>query len=592
MAATKTRRDEDVFMQGKTGFSLVPSCLRGVRWVLCCTLAIASSPALAAPKAIRAAKVVDGSGRTIANAVIVVENDRIVSVGSGAAPPGAEVIDLGSLTIVPGLIDAHTHMTYFWDKTPGTRPLGQPRRPAGVTTALAAENARLTLETGVTTVRDLGAANEVDYAMRDLINIGRMVGPRMFVAGQGLSAARDRTVPVPEIYRQQAEARITAGSDWVKVYGSRGSYQSVDTTQTLTYDEMKAAVDAAHAKNHRVAIHSYGPSGVKDAVLAGADSVEHGIDLDDDTLAEMARRGTVWVPTIDHNRYYVDAKDEFGFAPETIPPLRAYIEKNLESTRRAFKAGVKIAMGSDAVYTMFGQNTRELSWFVKAGMTPAQALATATTIPAAMLGHERDLGAVAAGYFADLVAVDGDPLADVDVIINNVRWVMKGGEVVVDRVRSRGSDQDEARRLQPSGADGTAGHLAPSASDKKAIQDVVEAFLLHLGDHDWEKVGADLAPKAMVIVTRDRNGEWSNSYQTGDEWLAALKRNPNPVTFREPISNVAVTIDSDHLAYLRADFQVVRDGQPQSKGVDQFTLVRENGAWKIAVVAYTSLPAR
>ena len=126
---------------------------------------------------------------------------------------------------------------------------------------------------------------------------------------------------------------------------------------------------------------------MKDAVRAGADSIEHGIDLDDETIADMVRRGTVWVPTIDHNRYYVDAKDEFGFAPETIPPLQAYIEKNLESTRRAFKAGVKIGMGSDAVYTMFGQNTRELGWFVKAGMTPAQALATATTIPAALLGH-------------------------------------------------------------------------------------------------------------------------------------------------------------------------------------------------------------
>ncbi|HJZ77562.1 MAG TPA: amidohydrolase family protein, partial [Vicinamibacterales bacterium] len=542
-------------------------------------------------------------------------------------------IDLGQLTIVPGLIDAHTHMTYYWDRTPGTRPLGQPRRPAGVTTVLAAENARLTLETGVTTVRDLGASNEVDYAMRDLINMGRMVGPRMFVAGQGLSAARDRTVPVPDMYRQQAEARIAAGSDWVKVYGSRGSYQSVDTTQTLTYDEMKAAVDAAHARNHRVAIHSYGPSGVRDAVRAGADSVEHGIDLDDDTLAEMARRGTVWVPTIDHNRYYVDAKDEFGFAPETIPPLRAYIEKNLESTRRAVKAGVRIAMGSDAVYTMFGQNTRELAWFVKAGMTPAQALASATTIPAALLGHERDLGAIAPGSFADLVAVDGDPLADVDVIISKVRWVMKGGEVVVDRRsggsgrsgggpgrsggsgRSDGSDarrsstearstelrsaearQDDARatgeRLRPNDSDGVAGRLEPSGSDKKAVQDAVEAFLLHLGDHVWDKVAADLAPKAIIVVTRDRNGEWSNSYQTGDEWLATLKRNPNPVMFREPISNVAVTIDSDRLAYLRADFQVVRDGQAQSKGVDQFTLVRENGAWKIAVVAYTSLPAR
>src|SRR5262249_58446873 len=131
--------------------------------------------------------------------------------------------------------------------------------------------------------------------------------------------------------------------------------------------------------------------------------------LDDETITEMARRGTVWVPTIDHNRYYVEAKDEFGFAPDTIPPLRAYIEKNLESTRRAVKAGVRIAMGSDAVYTMFGQNTRELAWFVKAGMTPAQALASATTIPAAMLCHRRDLGSIAPRSFAALVAGEGAP---------------------------------------------------------------------------------------------------------------------------------------------------------------------------------------
>jgi imidazolonepropionase-like amidohydrolase len=233
--------------------------------------------------------------------------------------------------------------------------------------------------------------------------------------------------------RQQAEARIAAGSDWVKVFGSRGSYQSVDTTQTVTFDEMKAIVDAAHALKHPVAIHSYGPSGVKDAVRAGADSIEHGIDLDDETLAEMAKRRTVWVPTIDHNRYYVDAKDEFGFPPESIPLLEAYIRKNLESARRAVKAGVRLAMGSDAVYSMFGQNTRELGWFVKAGLTPAQALATATTNAAALLGRQRELGAVAAVYYADLVAVEGNPLADIDVVINRVRWVMKGGAVVVDR---------------------------------------------------------------------------------------------------------------------------------------------------------------
>jgi imidazolonepropionase-like amidohydrolase len=529
-----------------------------------------ASPVFAQVKAIRAGRLVDGSGKVLANAVILVDRDRITSVSTSAPPAGAEVIDLSRYTVVPGLIDVHTHMTYYWDGVPGTRPLGQPRRPAGVTTVLAAENARRTLETGVTTIRDLGASNEVDYAMRDLINMGKMVGPRMFVAGQGLSAGRGGP-PDPAVFREQAEARLAAGSDWIKIFGSRGSFQSVETTQTVSFEAMKAVVDAAHAKGHRVAIHSYGPSGVKDAVRAGADSVEHGIDLDEETIADMVKRGTVWVPTIDHNRYYVEAKDEYGFAPETIPPLQAYIEKNLESAKRAVKAGVKIAMGSDAVYSMFGQNTRELGWFVRAGMTPAQALASATIVPAALLGHEKDLGAIAPGYFADIVAVEGDPLADVNVLIDKVRWVMKGGSVVVDR-RSGGS-----------GGSGESGG---------EIQRVVEAFLLHLGDHEWDKVADDLAPNALIVVARQRDGQWTNSYQTRDEWLAALRRNPNPTTFREPISNVQVTLDSDHLAYLRADFQVMRDGAAQSRGVDQFTLVREGGAWKIAVVAYTSMPVR
>jgi imidazolonepropionase-like amidohydrolase len=367
---------------------------------------------------------------------VTIEGDRLVRVESGGAvPAGVEAIDLRRFTGIPGLIDLHTHMTYFWDRKPGTRPLGQRRRPA-VTVFLAQENARRTLETGVTTVRDLGASNETDFAMRDLIAMGAMggmvgmTGPRMFVSGQGISSRAGAT-PDADAMRRTTEERIKAGSDWIKVYASRGSFDSVDTTQTVTFEEMKAIVDAAHALNRKVAIHSYGPSGVKDAVRAGADSVEHGIDLDDETLAEMARRGTVWVPTIDHNRYYVDAKDDYGFKPEAIGPLQEYIAKNLESARRAIKAGVRLGMGSDAVYSMFGQNTRELEWFVKAGMTPEQALKSATLTGAELLGVEDRLGRVAPGFLADLVAVEGHPLQDIGALAR-VKWVMKDGRVVVD----------------------------------------------------------------------------------------------------------------------------------------------------------------
>jgi imidazolonepropionase-like amidohydrolase len=397
--------------------------------------ALAASVALAPQQtvlALRFGSAVTGQGRTIRDAVIVVTGDRITRVGSGAGavPSGADVIDLHQYTAIPGLIDMHTHMTYFWDGAPDTTPLNQPRRQAADTARVSALNARRTLDTGVTTVRDLGAAGGADYMMRDQIAAGTMVGPRMFVAGSGISASRGGG-PAADAMAGLVDARVKGGSDWIKVYASRGTYNSVDTTQTLTYEQIKAVVDAAHAATKPVAVHSYGASGVKDAVRAGADTIEHGIELDDETLTMMVKQKTVWVPTIDHNRYYVDAKEEFKVPEDTIPPLQEYIQKNLESAARAFKAGVTLEMGSDAVFSMFGQNTRELAWFVKAGMTPEQALATATTSPAKTLGHANDLGALAPNYFADIVAVEGDPLKDIDVVISKVRWVMKGGQVVV-----------------------------------------------------------------------------------------------------------------------------------------------------------------
>jgi imidazolonepropionase-like amidohydrolase len=409
-------------------------------------------------RVIRFGRLVDGSGHVVQDAVVIVNADTIVSVGSGASaiPSGTAIIDMRPLTAIPGMIDVHTHMTYAREKpivgradasagdagragSAGASTGGRgAQRSAAELFAGSVTNAMRTLETGVTTVRDLGASNYTDIALRDSINKGVVRGPRMFVAGYGMSksavpgAARGRIADVNDI-APAVKAQAAAGADWIKMYGSTGSFADVSGRQTFTFDEMKAAVDAAHREGKRIAIHSYGPDGARDATRAGAESVEHGTDLDDATIADMARRGTFYVPTIDHNRFYADNAAELRYTPQQVAALNDFRERNLESARRAVDAGVKFAMGSDAVYWMFGENTRELGWFVKAGMTPAKALAAATTGGAELLGMSNKLGKVAAGYYADIVAVDGDPLADIDAVISKVRWVMKGGEVVVER---------------------------------------------------------------------------------------------------------------------------------------------------------------
>jgi imidazolonepropionase-like amidohydrolase len=401
-------------------------------------LAFLTAPAEAATKAIKFGKLVDGSGRVQENVTVVVTDNKITSVSNAAPPAGAEVIDLSRYTGIPGLIDAHTHLTY------GPDPLLRGGRSNAVNMVLGQDALMKTLESGVTTVRDMNASDYMDIAMRDLINMGRWTGPRMYVVGCGLRATRSRYNPAgstlgcgegngPDEFRRAARQQIAAGADWIKIFGSTGSGEDVTGFQTVTYEEMQAAVDVAHAMGKRIAIHSYGPTGVHDAVRAGADSVEHGADLDDATIAEMAKKKIFFVPTIDHNRYYFDNAERFRYQPGAKENLTNYIERNLEATRKAHKAGVQIVMGSDAIYDMFGQNTRELGWFVKAGMTPAQALATATTSAARMMNMEKQIGSVAPGYFADIVAVEGDPLKDIDVVINNVRWVMKDGAVVVDK---------------------------------------------------------------------------------------------------------------------------------------------------------------
>lgn len=394
----------------------------------------------------RFGSLVTGNGNVVHDAVVLVEADTIVRVGSGDAmiPRGATVTDLRRYTAIPGMIDVHTHMTYYRDKV--NDPLGR-RAPRGKDSVVLASaiNAKRTLETGVTTVRDLGASNYTDIAIRDSINKGKFMGPRMYVAGYGLSKAGGRggvaptrspatgrivdTLDIPAAIK----AQVAAGAHWIKMYGSTGTYNNVTGRQTFTDREMQVAVAEAHKLHMPIAIHSYGDTGGRAAMRAGAESVEHPAGLSDAVLKEFASRGTFYVPTVDHNRFYRDNAKLLGYSDSSVAQLDSFIQLNLETVRRAVKQHVKIAMGSDAVYWMFGENTRELEWFVKAGMTPAQALATATTGGAELLRMPKKLGKIAPGYFADIVAVDGDPLADIQVVINRVKWVMKGGRVVVDK---------------------------------------------------------------------------------------------------------------------------------------------------------------
>jgi imidazolonepropionase-like amidohydrolase len=396
----------------------------------------------AATKAIKFGKLWDGH-EVIADAVVIVDDDKIRTVtAKGAIPAALETIDLSRYTGIPGMIDMHTHVTYYWNGAPGTTPRRQAPRHVAITVVLSQKNGMKALEAGATTLRDLNAAGGADMDLRDLINMGALVGPRLFVSSSGLHGLpkiADMNEKVGEQIKQ-TKAVIAAGADWVKVFGSTGGFDNVTGDQTVSYEEMKAIVDTAHAEGHKVAIHSYGPAGARDAVRAGCDTLEHATDMDDATIQEMVSKKIAYVPTIDHNQYYLEnADDVYKFPAGAKENLTNYIQRNYVTAQKAFKAGARMLVGSDAVYNGFGLNMRELTWFTKMGMSNEQALKTATIVPAEVLGMEKSLGSVAPGYFADIVAVQGDPLADIQVVIKNVRWVMKGGAVVVDKTQKSGS---------------------------------------------------------------------------------------------------------------------------------------------------------
>jgi len=369
-------------------------------------------------------------GRVINDAVVVVEGDRIAAVGAAApVTAGAKVLDLGDVTLMPGLIDAHTHITYHFDRT-GRFGISWDSGP-DETLVYAKENARATLLAGVTTARDLGGDSRVVTRLRDQINRGETEGPRLLVSGDPLTAAvlrgagEDRGERVHRV-REFVRARVAEGVDVIKIFvGVDERGQPAFNTQ-----EINAAVEEAARAGLRVAAHAQEAAAVKAAVRGGCASVEHGSFLDDEAVRELAKRHVALVPTLYLPAHYLEHRERFvAFDPFTWSFFERLRAENLANAARAKKGGVWLVAGSDAVAGLHGHNPRELVWLVRAGLTPAEALRAATVDAAALLGLEGKIGELKPGAYADLIAVRGDPTKEIKTV-ERVVFVMKGGKVL------------------------------------------------------------------------------------------------------------------------------------------------------------------
>ena len=395
---------------------------------------------------VRCGALLDGRSETARkNVVVAIRGEKITEV-STKEPTGAQIVDLSRETCLPGLIDTHTHVLLQGDITAADYDEQLLKQSPEYRTILATVNARRALEYGFTTIRDIETegAGYADVDVKKAINTGVIPGPRMQVATRAMDVTGAYpllgyapNVSVPhgvqvvdgaDAARTAVREQISHGADWIKVYSDR-SYRVredgvLDDIPTFTLEELKAIVDEAHRERHKVASHAMALYGVHNSIEAGVDSIEHGNYIADEDMKAMVAHGTFYVPTI-----YVGAYVAEGRAAAGAPVWVQMLSIHEETFRRAMKAGVKIAFGTDAGGFAWTVNpAKEFAYMVKWGMTPAQALRSATTSAAELLGWSDQVGSIEAGKFADIVAVPGDPLADVSQL-EKVDFVMKGGKV-------------------------------------------------------------------------------------------------------------------------------------------------------------------
>ena len=413
------------------------------------------------PLVIKAGRLFDGTGDAYRSGqVVVIEADRITAVGPAGQvkePEGAVVIDLSEATLLPGLIDAHTHIGSRADRY---EEIAKFKDTPFQSAFAAVKHAKTTLESGFTTIRDLGGRPFLAVDLRTSIDEGFIPGPRVVASGPGISitgghgdlnnySPQVRITMFPEErdfkiadgvdqVRHVVRAQLKHGVDVIKIHASGGVLSRGDSpgAPQFTVDELRAAVEEAHAAGRKVAAHAHGAQGIKNAVIAGVDSIEHGSLIDDEGIALLIKHGTWLVADIYNDDYILGRAREFHIPEEFIEKEKKLGQLQRDNFAKAVKAGVKVAFGTDAGVYPHGENARQFAYMVKYGLTPARAIRAATSDAALLLGRPNDIGRIAPGYYADLIAVTADPLEDVNALLK-VGFVMKGGKVFKDELTKK-----------------------------------------------------------------------------------------------------------------------------------------------------------